>query len=108
PGHDVRDHAFATTMGLPIVQVVAASDGAPIDVQAEAFPEPGVAVNSGLINGLPTAEAKAKITRWLAEQGKARPRVNYKLRDWLFSPQRYWGEPLPLLHAPGGQVVALP
>src|SRR5690606_29153605 len=77
PGHDTRDHAFAKTMGLPIVQVVAPSDGSAIDVQAEAFAEPGVAVNSGLIDGLPTAEAKAKITQWLAEQGKGEARVNY-------------------------------
>jgi leucyl-tRNA synthetase len=108
PGHDTRDHAFATTMGLPIVQVVAPTDGSRIDVQAEAFPEPGVAVNSGLIDGLPTAEAKAKITAWLAEHGKGEPRVNYKLRDWLFSRQRYWGEPFPLVHKPNGEVAALP
>ncbi|HVI01625.1 MAG TPA: leucine--tRNA ligase [Enhygromyxa sp.] len=108
PGHDTRDHAFATTMGLPIVQVVAPSDGSPIDVQTEAFAEPGVAVNSGLIDGLPTADAKAKITAWLAEHGKGQPRVNYKLRDWLFSRQRYWGEPFPLMHKPDGEVVGVP
>ena len=108
PGHDTRDHAFATTMGLPIVQVVAPSDGSPIDMQAEAFAEPGIAVNSGLIDGLPTADAKAKITAWLAEQGKGEPRINYKLRDWLFSRQRYWGEPFPLMHKPDGEVVGVP
>jgi leucyl-tRNA synthetase len=106
PGHDTRDHAFATTMGLAIVQVVAPSDGSAIDVEAEAFPEPGVAINSGLIDGLPTAEAKAKITAWLAEQGKGVARVNYKLRDWLFSRQRYWGEPFPLVHATDAQGAA--
>ncbi|MFO7566456.1 MAG: leucine--tRNA ligase [Enhygromyxa sp.] len=108
PGHDTRDHAFATTMGLPIVQVVAPADGSTIDVQAEAYCEPGVAVNSGLINGLETAQAKAKITAWLVEQGKGHARVNYKLRDWLFSRQRYWGEPFPLIHKPDGEVVGLP
>jgi leucyl-tRNA synthetase len=77
-------------------------------VQAEAFPEPGVSVNSGLITGLPTAEAKAKITKWLVERGKGRARVNYKLRDWLFSRQRYWGEPFPLIHEPSGEVVSVP
>jgi leucyl-tRNA synthetase len=108
PGHDSRDHAFAKAMGLPIVQVVAPTDGSAIDVQAQSFDEDGVAVNSGLIDGLPTAEAKAKITQWLVEQGKAQPRVNYKLRDWLFSRQRYWGEPFPLVHKPDGEVVAVP
>jgi leucyl-tRNA synthetase len=104
PGHDVRDHAFASTMGLPIVQVVAPSDGSSIDVQAAAYPEPGTAINSGLIDGLPTVEAKAKITQWLVESGKGIARVNYKLRDWLFSRQRYWGEPFPLVHGPDGSV----
>ncbi|EDM79695.1 putative leucyl-tRNA synthetase [Plesiocystis pacifica SIR-1] len=109
PGHDTRDHAFATTMGIAIKQVVGPVGGGEVDVQAEAFTEQGVAVNSGLIDGLPTAEAKAKITAWLAEQGKGEARVNYKLRDWLFSRQRYWGEPFPLVHKPtpdGGSEVA--
>ncbi|PRP98637.1 leucine--tRNA ligase [Enhygromyxa salina] len=107
PGHDARDHAFARTMGLPIVQVVAPATGEPIDVQAQAYPEPGVAVNSGLINDLPTAEAKQKITEWLTAQAKGEARVNYKLRDWLFSRQRYWGEPFPLIHKPSGEVASV-
>ena len=107
PGHDVRDHAFATTMGLPIVQVVRPSDGSSIDVQASAYPEPGVAINSGLIDNLPTAEAKTKITAWLVEQGKGEARINYKLRDWLFSRQRYWGEPFPLLHRKDGEIASV-
>ena len=108
PGHDTRDHAFAKTMGLPILQVVAPADGSAVDVDAEAFAEHGVAVNSGLIDGLPTPEAKAKITAWLTEQGKGAAQVNYKLRDWLFSRQRYWGEPFPLVHRPDGEVVGIP
>jgi leucyl-tRNA synthetase len=108
PGHDARDHAFAKTMGLAIVQVVAPTDGRAIDVEAEAFTELGVAVNSGLIDGLPTVEAKAKITAWLTEQGRGVARTNYKLRDWLFSRQRYWGEPFPLVHRADGEVVGLP
>jgi leucyl-tRNA synthetase len=108
PGHDVRDHAFATTMGLPILQVVAPPDGSPIDVQTEAWPEEGVAINSELIDGLPTAEAKRKITAWLTEEGFGKPRVSYKLRDWLFSRQRYWGEPFPLIYKPDGEVVRVP
>ncbi|NVB42864.1 leucine--tRNA ligase [Pseudenhygromyxa sp. WMMC2535] len=108
PGHDSRDHAFATTFDIPIVQVVAPTDGAAVDVQAAAYTEAGVAVNSGLIDGLPTAEAKAKITAWLEDQGKGEGRINYKLRDWLFSRQRYWGEPFPLVHGPGGEVRPVP
>ena len=104
PGHDVRDHAFASTMGLPIVQVVAPRDGAKLDVQREAFPDEGVAVDSGLITGMPTDEAKRVITAWLVEQGLGKARVNYKLRDWLFSRQRYWGEPFPLVYTAGGEV----
>jgi leucyl-tRNA synthetase len=107
PGHDARDHAFAKTMGLPILQVVAPADGAQIDVQAQAYPAPGIAVNSPLIDGLPTAEAKPKITAWLAERGKGEARVNFKLRDWLFSRQRYWGEPFPLIHRPDGEVASV-
>ncbi len=105
PGHDVRDHAFATTMGLPIVQVVAPPGGKQLDVQTAAWPEEGVAINSGLIDGMPTDQAKRVITAWLAERGLGKPRVNFKLRDWLFSRQRYWGEPFPLVHAPDGAVV---
>lgn len=112
PGHDERDHAFAKAMDLPIVQVVAprggSQKGANIDVQAEAWPEEGVAVNSGPIDGLATAEAKAKIVEILAADGKATAKVNYKLRDWLFSRQRYWGEPFPLVHRPDGEVVPVP
>src|SRR5690606_2161930 len=70
PGHDARDHAFAKTMDLPIVQVVAPADGSSIDVEAEAFSGVGVALNSGMLDGLPTAEAKAKITQWLVDEAK--------------------------------------
>ena len=115
PGHDVRDHAFATTMGLEIRQVVGPAprkknkgkgqqDAAAIDVQQAAYTELGVAVNSGLLDGLPTDEAKAKMTAWLSEQGKGAAQINYKLRDWLFSRQRYWGEPFPLVHDEHGAV----
>ena len=96
PAHDTRDFEFATKFGLPIVQVVAREGdaGAPA---AEAFTDDGVSVNSGFITGLPTAEAKETMTRWLEDQGKGKRRVNYKLRDWLFSRQRYWGEPFPIV-----------
>ena len=108
PAHDERDHAFARTFGLPIVQVVAPADGRAVDVQAEAFCEPGVAVHSPAIEGLPTGEAKAKMIEVLEAKGAGRRRVTYKLRDWLFSRQRYWGEPFPLVHRPDGTVEAVP
>jgi leucyl-tRNA synthetase len=109
PAHDERDHAFATAMGLPIVQVVAPEgDAASVDVQAEAFVGTGVAVGSPVIDGLQTPKAKAAMIEHLVAQGLGRARVTYKLRDWLFSRQRYWGEPFPLVHAPDGTVRAVP
>jgi leucyl-tRNA synthetase len=101
PGHDERDHAFATAFGLPIVEVVS---GGERPIAEAAFTGEGVAVNSGLLDGLPTAEAKQKIIAWLEEQGLGARRVTYKLRDWLFSRQRYWGEPFPLVHGEDGAV----
>ncbi len=105
PGHDVRDHAFAKTMGLPIVRVV---EGGEADIQDEAFAGTGKAVNSGFLDGLETPEAKARMIEWLEAEGKGRGRVTFKLRDWLFSRQRYWGEPFPLVHRPDGEVAAVP
>ncbi|HEY0138278.1 MAG TPA: leucine--tRNA ligase, partial [Nannocystis sp.] len=104
PGHDERDHAFARAMSLPIVEVV--SGGA--SVQDAAHTEAGTAVNSGFLDGLATAAAKEKMISWLEAQGLGRRRVTYKLRDWLFSRQRYWGEPFPLLHQQDGAVVPVP
>jgi len=101
PGHDERDHAFATAFGLPIVEVVAGGDR---PIAEAAFAGEGTAVNSGMLDGLPTAEAKAKIIGWLADKGLGKRRVTYKLRDWLFSRQRYWGEPFPLVHGEDGAV----
>ncbi len=104
PGHDERDFAFAKQFGLPVVTVVKPSDeflrktGSTPDALTEAYCEEGEAVNSGPLDGLPTAEAKAKIIADLEAKGVGTRKVNYKLRDWLFSRQRYWGEPFPLLH----------
>jgi leucyl-tRNA synthetase len=104
PAHDERDFEFATEFGLPIRTVVRPSDewlkekGCTPDRLPEAFVGEGIAVNSGRFDSLPTAEFKEEITAWLEEQGKGTSRVNYKLRDWLFSRQRYWGEPFPILH----------
>ncbi len=112
PGHDERDHEFARAFGLPIVEVVAGS-GSPVGEAAYTDNQDGVLVNSTApdgfsIDGLKVPEAIARITAWLEERGLGRERVQYRLRDWLFSRQRYWGEPFPVVHAEGGEVVPLP
>jgi leucyl-tRNA synthetase len=94
PAHDERDFEFAKKFNLPILQVVQPTD-AKTDWQG--FCDDGTAVNSGFITGLPTAEAKKKITTWLEEKNLGKKTINYKLRDWLFSRQRYWGEPFPIV-----------
>ncbi|MFO0815244.1 MAG: leucine--tRNA ligase [Gemmatales bacterium] len=101
PGHDERDFEFAQKFDLPILRVVRQTEQAADTPLTQAECEEGVACNSGLLDGLPTAEAKAKIIAWLTAQGLGVKRINYKLRDWLFSRQRYWGEPFPLLHRLG-------
>ena len=108
PGHDTRDLEFARTFQLPVVPVVQPPNAKdPIG-----FVDDGVAINSGFLNGLPTPEAKRTISAWLEEKGLGRKTVNYKLRDWLFSRQRYWGEPFPIVwkKADAGQIYheALP
>jgi leucyl-tRNA synthetase len=109
PAHDERDHAFAVAMGLPIVQVVAPPAGGPeVDVRAAAWPGVGVAINSPVIDGLATPEAKAVMIQHLVATGRGRARVSYKLRDWLFSRQRYWGEPFPLVYEADGSVRPVP
>ncbi|MBK1834139.1 leucine--tRNA ligase [Roseibacillus ishigakijimensis] len=100
PAHDERDFEFAKKFELPIIQVVSenpkGNDGGTPELP-EASSAPGTAINSGFLDGLSTAEAKAKMIDWLEAEGKGKRRVNFKLRDWLFSRQRYWGEPFPLL-----------
>jgi len=103
PGHDERDWAFAKRFSLPIVEVVRGGD-----VQRAPFVEDGVAVSSGLLDGLATADAKKKITAWLQERGLGEGTVSYKLRDWLFSRQRYWGEPFPVIHLEDGTTKLVP
>ena len=94
PAHDERDWDFAKVFGLPIIEVVAGGD-----VQNEAFTDvqTGVLCNSEFLNGLEVSEAKKAIIKWLEENGKGVSKVNYKLRDWVFSRQRYWGEPVPMV-----------
>jgi len=106
PGHDERDFEFAKKYDLPIIQVVSA-DGSTYELE-EAFVEEGIAVNSGGFDGLSTGEFKEKIIVWLSERGSGEPAVNFKLRDWIFSRQRYWGEPIPLVHCPKCGIVPVP
>jgi leucyl-tRNA synthetase len=105
PGHDERDHEFARAFGLPIIEVVSGSDK---PIEEAAYTGPGTAVNSGFLDGMSTDQAKAAITAWLEAQQKGRGKVEYRLRDWLFSRQRYWGEPFPILHLEDGTMMALP
>src|SRR5438067_5969471 len=93
PGHDERDLEFARKFQLPIIDVVQP----PNDEPATGFVGDGIAINSPIIDGLPTSEAKRKIIDWLEKHGQGRREVSYKLRDWLFSRQRYWGEPFPVV-----------
>ncbi len=108
PGHDMRDLEFATGFNLPIIQVVQPPDPR---TDWRGFVDEGTSVNSSSesvsLNALPTAEAKAKINAWLESKGLGKRTINYKLRDWLFSRQRYWGEPFPIVWR-GGQHEALP
>jgi leucyl-tRNA synthetase len=98
PAHDARDLEFARKFDLPVRVVVQAPGGQ----ESTGFVGDGVSVNSDFLNGLPTPEAKKKIIAWLDEKKLGRKTVNYKLRDWLFSRQRYWGEPFPIVWKPGG------
>ena len=95
PAHDTRDWEFAKKFDLPIIEVVKGGN-----VQEEAFTDcaSGIMVNSGMLDGLTVDDAKKKIIDWLTAEGKGHAKVNYKLRDWVFSRQRYWGEPIPIVH----------
>ena len=95
PAHDTRDWEFAKKFDLPIIEVVKGGN-----VQEEAYTDcaKGIMVNSGMLDGLTVDEAKKKIIDWLTSEGKGHSKVNYKLRDWVFSRQRYWGEPIPIVH----------
>ena len=110
PAHDERDFEFATKFELPIIQVVQpdnAEDAKLCEEGKLCFSGNGTAINSGKFTGLKTPEFKKKIAAWLAEKNLGEKAINYKLRDWLFSRQRYWGEPFPILHTEDGRVIAL-
>ncbi len=105
PAHDERDYEFAQKFSLPIVEVVAGGN-----IEKEAFTDcqSGVVVNSGMLDGLTVEQAKEKIIAWLKEHKKGEAKVNYKLRDWIFSRQRYWGEPIPIVHCEKCGYVPVP
>ena len=110
PGHDERDFEFATKFELPIIPVVEPCDNEQAELVRQGklcFAGDGRAVNSGQFNGLSTMEFKEQITDWLAKKGQGKKAVNYKLRDWLFSRQRYWGEPFPILHTENEGIIGL-
>ena len=106
PGHDQRDWEFATKFGLPIIEVVKGGD-----ITKEAFTlkdDTGIMVNSGFLNGMTVKKAIPAMKKWVTEQGLGHPKTNFKLRDWVFSRQRYWGEPIPLVNCPKCGWVPLP
>ncbi len=108
PGHDERDFAFAQKFGLPIREVIRPADKTDDAPLAEAYTGPGVMVNSGPFNGLPSEEGKARLAEWLEERGLGRRTVNYRLRDWLISRQRYWGTPIPIIYCPTCGTMPVP
>jgi len=97
PGHDTRDWEFAKKFDLPIIEVVSGGD---VTKEAYTDTETGIMVNSGFLDGMEVSQAKKAIVEWLAERGLGTPKINYKLRDWVFSRQRYWGEPIPIINCP--------
>ena len=109
PAHDERDLEFALAFGLD-VRIVIMPEDHPLELAGltEAFEAPGRMHNSGPFTGLLSDEAKGKITEWLKSRGAGQAAINYKLRDWLFSRQRYWGEPIPIVHCPKDGAVPLP
>ncbi len=104
PAHDTRDWEFAKKFNLPIIEVLKSQ----VDVQTQAWTEDGIHVNSDFLDGLNKKDAIEKMLAWLAEKGCGKKAVNYKLRDWIFSRQRYWGEPIPLIHCPDCGTVPVP
>lgn len=103
PAHDERDYEFATKFKLPIREVVAGGD-----ISKEAYTGDGKHVNSDFLNDLNKEEAISNMIEWLEEKGVGEKKVTYRLRDWLFSRQRYWGEPIPVIHWEDGTMTTVP
>ena len=108
PAHDERDLAFAKTYNLPVREVIKPMDGAVVEGELFIGLEDGVMVNSGSFSGLPAPEGREKVIAWLEETGKGKRAVNYRLRDWLISRQRYWGAPIPVVYCPSCGIVPVP
>ena len=111
PGHDTRDHEFAKKFNLPIVQVIKPIDETiECDINKESFTdvETGILINSDFLNNLPVVDAKKKIIKFLEDNNIGKKQINYKLRDWVFSRQRYWGEPIPMVHCEKCGWVSIP
>ena len=106
PAHDQRDYDFAKKFDLPIIEVIQCPSD--FDLSKAAWEGDGALVNSEFLNGLHVAESKKKMTEWLEERGLGKGTINYKLRDWLFSRQRYWGEPFPIIHCADGTIKSVP
>lgn len=106
PAHDERDHSFANKFDLPIIPVIAPPTDH--DFTSDAYSGSGTLINSGFLNGLDVPQAKTAVIDWLENMGLGKREVRYRLRDWLFSRQRYWGEPIPILHRSDGGIVPLP
>ncbi|MGX7265819.1 leucine--tRNA ligase [Enterococcus crotali] len=103
PAHDERDHAFADKFGIAMIQVIEGGD-----ITKEAYTGDGLHINSGFLDGLTKDEANEKMYQWLTENGCGKKEVTYRLRDWLFSRQRYWGEPIPVIHWEDGTTTTVP
>ena len=107
PAHDDRDFEFAKKFDLPIIQVIS-KDGKEVENLTEAYTEPGIMINSNEFNGMKSEDAKKKVPDYMEEKGFGKKTVNFKLRDWVFSRQRYWGEPIPLIHGEKCGTVPVP
>jgi len=108
PAHDARDWEFAKTFGIEIIPVLATPEGDVPDISEGAWLKDGLAINSGEYNGLTTEEFKARVTADIEARGIGTKTVNFRLRDWLFSRQRYWGEPIPIIHRDDGTTISVP